>query len=192
MHYCILVLTKEFPADDVLESALKPFYEDDYYKKQEEDPNTPRPVFKWDFWKLGGRYCAKLKIDVSGDNFEKYELKFYVKEKRSKRLFRAVLLEKVNLDADVAALFTPRDYSEVDALCYMGLRDNVIYADSARIEDCVSIPDGYGIVLPTGEAYARATWDGESWNKNTCFDEQREKAISENKDCWISVVDIHD
>lgn len=187
MHYCVLVLTKEFPTDEVIEKVMEPFNEEKYYEKSEKDPSTPRPVFMWDYWQLGGRYCARLKIDVSGDKFDKYELRFYAKERRSNRLFRSDFLEKM----DVGVGFSQK-VDEETALCYMGLRDSVIYADSARIEDCVAIPGGFAIVLPDGEAYARKSWDGDSWIKNSSFDEQKDAAIEANKDCWLSVIDIHD
>lgn len=188
MHYCVLVLTKEFPTDEVIEKAMEPFDEDKFYKKQEEDPTTPKPVFQWDFWKLGGRYGALLKIDVSEDKFDKYELKFYAKETRSKRLFRSAILEAANFGTlGIGARFT-----EENALCYMGTRDSVIYADAAKIEDCIATPGGWAIVLPNGEAYARETWDGDNWIKNPSFDELKDAAIAANKDCWISVIDIHD
>lgn len=187
MHYCILVITRKFPTVDVLDTAMRPFNEEDFYKKQEKDESTPRPVFKWDWWQLGGRYCAHLKIDVSGGNFAKYDLEIYAKERRVGRLFRSQLLE--NLRLRPGFLSNP---SEEDALCYMGLRDEVIYADSARVEDCKSIPDAWGIVLPDGEAFCREFWDGDHWNKNADYDAQRAAAIEANKDCWISVVDIHD
>lgn len=31
MHYCSIIITKEFPTNDVLEEILSPYNEDDYY-----------------------------------------------------------------------------------------------------------------------------------------------------------------
>lgn len=31
MHYCCVVLTKEFPSDEVIDAALKPFNSEAYY-----------------------------------------------------------------------------------------------------------------------------------------------------------------
>ena len=35
MHYCSIIITKEFPTDTVLEEILRPYNEDDYYSQDE-------------------------------------------------------------------------------------------------------------------------------------------------------------
>lgn len=187
MHFCILVITKEFPSDEVLKNQLKPFYEDDYYQELEAEANVDRPVFQWDYFKLGGRYGGRLKIDISGENSVKYDLQYYARQKRSGRLFRAAILEAY--DFDDVSFGKP---NEINALCYMGLWDDVIFADAAPIQDCKAIPDGFGIVLPDGAAYARRVWSGDSWDDDPEFDNRRAAALEAHKDCWVSVVDIHD
>lgn len=186
MHFCVLLITKDFPTNRVIASAMKPFNEEADYERRAGNPNAQRMAFLWDFWTLGGRYGASLKIDVSGKNFEKYELLYYAKEPRSNRLFRSAILETANFGRLGSGL------AEEDALLYMGARDGVIYADAAKIEDLAAVPVGWAIVLPNGEAYSRTSWDGDIWSENPSFDEQIEAAIAENNDCWISVIDIHD
>lgn len=166
---------------------MAPFEEDSFYEQQEKDESINRPCLLWDYWKLGGRYAGRIKIDVSGDNAGKYDLIFYPKQKRVNRLFRSAFLESCNLDV----LFTT-GFDETDALCYMGVRDDIIYADSAKIEDVKEFPGGFGMILPSGEVFAREYWDGAHWIKCPDFDERKEAALSGNKDCWISVIDIHD
>ena len=186
MHYCIQVITREFPTDEVLEEVLTPFKQEDFYAKLEKDESLPSPPILWDWWQLGGRYGALLKIDVSGENAEKYNLVCYPKRKRSGRLFRSAFLEKANLWVDLWA-----DLTETDALVYMGIRDVIIYADSAPIKDLKKCADGFGLILPTGEVFVRKYWDRCEWIENTEFDQIKEKALSDYKDCWISVIDIH-
>ena len=186
MHYCIQVITKDFPTDEILEAALKPFYEEDFYAKLDKDESLLSPPILWDWWQLGGRYGALLKIDVSGENAEKYNLVYYPKEKRSGRLFRSAFLEKAKLGVDFLA-----DLSETDALVYMGIRDDIIYADSAPIKDLKKCADGFGLILPTDEVFVRRYWNRREWVENPEFDQIREKALSDYRDCWISVVDIH-
>ena len=186
MHYCIQVITREFPTDEVLAEVLAPFKEEDFYAKLEKDESLLSPPILWDWWQLGGRYGALLKIDVSGENAEKYNLVYYPNEKRSGRLFRSACLEKAKLDVGFSGGLT-----ETDALLYMGIRDDFIYADSAPIKDLKEGTGGFGLIIPTGEAFARKYWNRSEWIENTEFDQIKEKALSDYKDCWISVIDIH-
>ena len=54
MHYCVLLFTKDFPTDAVIEKALAPFHDDVVY----ELPENQRPAMSLDYWILGGATAA--------------------------------------------------------------------------------------------------------------------------------------
>lgn len=187
MHFCFLVVTEEFPTDDVLEEALAPFNEESYYEKKTEQPEAEEPAFLWDWWTLGGRYAGLLRLDISGDNFEKYELKYMVDNPRNGRLFRSVLLED---DKRKVTDYSAR--GEHFKLCYMGFRDRLLYVDAASISDLKMYPDAYGLLLPDGTVMQRYRYEDGQFVTDNNYDEKAHEALNANRDCWVSVVDIHD
>lgn len=60
MHYCCLVITREFPSDQVLGKALEPYNEDLFYENKYD--GRAYPEFMWDWWKVGGRYTGQFKV----------------------------------------------------------------------------------------------------------------------------------
>ena len=51
MHYCLLILTKDFPSNDKLYEVLEPF-------RDFSDCNPNRAI-QWDFWTVGGRVACR-------------------------------------------------------------------------------------------------------------------------------------
>lgn len=92
MHYCCFVFTEEFPTDDVLYNVLEPFNEEKFYGNEEE--NKEYPEFMWDWFKVGGRYSAELKLEVR-KNDENYRWEFFENNPRNNRLFRSQLIDMI-------------------------------------------------------------------------------------------------
>ena len=74
MHYCCLLITKEFPTEEVIHDALAPFNEDDVLEQPEE--SRIYPAFTWDWWQVGGIYSGQFKLKVN-ENDEKYRWEYY-------------------------------------------------------------------------------------------------------------------
>ena len=188
MHYCCLVITKEFPTDEVLEKVLRPFNEEDFYDNPEGE--RVRPAFLWDWYCVGGRYGGRIKLRKDLDD-EKYEWRYISKEPRNGRLFRSALLDTLQhyrkSTWDIA-------YGENYAFDYMGFEDGFLYVDAALADDIQNISEMgcYCFVDQNGNAFARDYYNGGSWIDNTEFDTQLSNAKANCSGCYICVVDIHD
>ena len=71
MHYCIAVITDQFPTDETLGQKLAPYDENAFYSQfedgeeiEEEINKAQRPLFMWDYWQVGGRYGGQLKLKI--------------------------------------------------------------------------------------------------------------------------------
>lgn len=181
MHFCIVIITKEFPTDDVLEKILAPYNEEDYFQNPEE-----RPAFLWDYWMVGGRYKGRLKLNIAEDN-ESYEWKYYASEPRAGRLFRHGLLEAM-LEKN-GRMF----YSEEDYYGWMGSNDEFLYVDGGKIADMRPIDvRGYMCIDAEGNLLQRITWNGAEATENTEYDLQVQQAIQNCPEGYICIVDIHE
>lgn len=190
MHYCCYLYTRQFPTDGVIKKAMEPYYE---YNDHEE-----RPVFKWDFMNIGGRYGGKLKLNVAGaEQIEKYEFDVYALKRRAGRLFRSGFLERIThgmLEYDHSDMRYKVD--ETEAARYLGYRDGILYVDGAWIPDIKNfddISDGcFCVIDGDGVASARETWDGENWNTDEHFDEKLKAIARKYRDsCYLTVLDLH-
>lgn len=56
MHYCTLLITKEFPTDEAISDIMRPYYEELVEYDDNGNRIGERPVFLWDWYKIGGRY----------------------------------------------------------------------------------------------------------------------------------------
>ena len=193
MHFCIAIITKEFPTDDVLHTKLAPYYEEDYYNS-EDYAEKPRPVLLWDFWILGGRYGAKLKLNAkpkSDDEDDEYRWGFY-DDQRSGRVFRSEFLERCS--KNIPGFFHEEAYYK-----YCGFREGYLLVDGCRIKDALNFDeiatDNFGFIGKDDEVYVRSYWDGEKWIEVP--DEEYETKVKSSLkdvdgDCYITFVDIHD
>lgn len=186
MHYCCLIVTKEYPTDDVLNKVLQPFNDDVVYENEDKE----RPPFTWDWWQIGGRYNGRIKLNVT-DNEDKYNWGFYAPSPRSKRLFRSHLLDEMRKFAGKAnyPFFTEEDY-----FMSMGFKDGFIYVDGASADDITNLEslECYCFVDDNGAAYARESWDGGAWVKHEDFDEKLEEIKKNAKGKYVCIVDLHD
>ena len=186
MHYCLLMLTKSCPSDEMIDEILKPYNSDDCWKAREENPDFEMPKFTWDWWQVGGRYNGKLKLKFDANSKDGYRWAFLALEPRTGRLFRSYLLEHM--------MSKERIFREDDYFCSMGARDGYIYVDGAPIADLIDFDAAscFCFLDVDGTAYARKTWDGDELIKDPSFDETVTEICKNRTDCFATVIDIHD
>lgn len=186
MHYCLMILTNEFPNDDVISKILEPYN----CEKIFDEESAKEHVFAWDYWKVGGRYKGKLKLKFDpNDDSSEYRWMFLAKEPRAGRLFRSLALENVN------KLMTKAVWGEDDFYFSMGARDGYIYVDGGKISDMLNFQDEclecYCAIDTEGNVYGRKHWNGSDFIKDDAF-EDKIKAVCENMtDGFVTFVDIH-
>jgi len=186
MHYCCLIITKEFPSNTVIDNVMKPYCEEDFYHNQDENK---RPLFMWGYYIVGGRYLGQLKLKVNQDDDD---WKFYSERSRSDYLFRSYLLERFRQYAENSN--NVYSFYEQDYYRGMGLREGFLYVDGAKIADVINM-DRVGCCIcvdAEGNAYAREYYDGQHWIYNEHFDEQVKEVLSKSGDYYACIVDIHD
>ena len=193
MHYCVHLLTKELPSENKIAAIMKPYNSELVYGSDDEEGNQINyPVFTWDYYRIGGRYKAelKLKVDEEGSvNSEYYNWGYYDRQDRNGRLFWSSLLSTLKEN------ITPEwMYHEEDWFMNMGFGDGHILVDGAKQSDVLNIDKlgCYICILPDGSAIARDSWNGKDIVKDEKFDEKYKQAITDNMDGFITVLDIHD
>lgn len=189
MHYCCFVFTKEFPTDDVLDKVLQPFNENKFYENEEE--NKEYPEFMWDWYKVGGRYSGRLKLEVR-EHDEKYRWKFYENIPRSNRLFRSQLIDTINKFKK-----NHKDgwmFNEEDIWNELGYSDGYIRVDACPVSDILEKENlsCYCFIDKDGNAHSMEHWNGKEYENHNDFDCVFEKALNNSKDCYLCVVDLHD
>lgn len=193
MHYCVHLLTKELPSENKIAAIMKPYNSELVYGSDDEEGNQINyPVFTWDYYRIGGRYKAelKLKVDEEGSvNSEYYNWGYYDRQDRNGRLFWSSLLSTLKEN------ITPEwMYHEEDWFMNMGFGDGHILVDGAKQSDVLNIDKlgCYICIFPDGSAIARDSWNGKDIVKDEKFDEKYKQAITDNMDGFITVLDIHD
>ena len=193
MHYCVHLLTKELPSENKIATIMKPYNSELVYSSdEEEDKQIDYPVFTWDYYRIGGRYKAelKLKVDKEGSaNSEYYNWGYYDRQDRNGRLFWSSLLSTLKEN------ITPEwMYHEEDWFMNMSFGDGYILVDGAKQSDVLNINKlgCYVCILPDGSAIARDSWNGKDIIKDEKFDEKYKQAITDNMAGFITVLDIHD
>ena len=189
MHFCVAIISEQFPANEELEEILKPYDEKDYWGDMDENDELkekkPRPAFMWDWWVVGGRYGGKIKLRVDKEN-EEYRWGFIDKERKSARLFRSYILDEIH-DTKAA-------YFEDETYYWMGWRDNFLYVDGAKVKDVLNMEEcmnTYAFIGKNNEIYVRSRWDGEKYVDDEQYDEKVKEAIKNTEDCWVCIVDCH-
>lgn len=192
MHYCVHLLTKELPSENKIAEIMKPYNSELVYSSDDEDKQIDYPVFTWDYYRIGGRYKAelKLKVDEEGsENSKYYNWGYYDRQGRNGRLFWSSLLSTLKEN------ITPEwMYHEEDWFMNMGFGDGHILVDGAKQSDVLNMDriGCYICILPDGSAIARDSWNGKDIVKDEKFDEKYKQAITDNMDGFITVLDIHD
>jgi hypothetical protein len=189
MHYCCLVISREFPTDRVLDKALAPFSEDEFFKSE----TAYRPVFMWDYWLVGGRYSGQIKLKAaSEEDWGEYEWNYLLPTPRAGRLFRSMLLETMHYLAEKA--HREYEYQEEEFFRSMGKRDGFLYVDGCPVRDIVNLTDigCFCFVDADGNAAARSFFDGENWVKDDTFEDRLKELLASSGDYYACIVDLHD
>ena len=193
MHACIMVITKEFPTDDVIYRAMSPFSEDGFYEKYEEEEKIPEdawPEFTWDYFAVGGRYGGGLKLKIDMED-EEYRWKFYAKEPRAGRLFRSALCERMDRTSGREIIFKA---FEDDYRKYMGSDDGYIRVDACKVKDTIdfekTVLDSFGFINQDGKAICREYYRGK-FEDNENYEEEVKAELHDLEDCYVTIVDTH-
>lgn len=188
MHYCTLLITKELPTNEDIRNILEPYDEEEFYNKLEENPKLSYPTFVYDWYQIGGRYSAmiKLKVDYDDDN---YEWKYYAKNKKNNRLFISSLLNTLEESINPKWMYREEDYFND-----LGVRDGFIRVDGAKISDIINLKDikGYNLLVENGECITRSYYNGNDFIENENYDKQVEEIFEKHKDSFLTILDIHD
>lgn len=203
MHFCIAVITDQFPTDDVLGQKLAPYDENAFYSQfedreeiEEEIDKAQRPLFMWDYWQIGGRYGGQLKLKIDEKDPE-YQWRCYIKEPRAGRLYRSKMIETHFNSKDAYGNRLFRNMEE-DTYRYLGYDDGYIRVDGCRIRDAIdfenTVIDSFGFIGKDGTVYLREYWDGNDWIEieDEEYEEKVRSAIQGIEDCYACFVDIHD
>lgn len=188
MHYKVHLITKEFPTDDVIEKILKPYNGEDFWSRKDKDESLPHPLFTWDWYQVGGRYNSFFELDME-KTMDKYEWQF-VKD-RVNTIFRSYLFDKLDRVCDERKKWLISEYEFYPCL---GSKDNILRVDGGLISDMkeFDITSCYIIIDADGNAYARASWNGDEHIEDKNFDEEAKAILKVSKDFYIVTVDIHD
>lgn len=181
MHYCALLITKEFPSENEIDEIMAPFYIGEARRIKEEGTGD-YPIFTFDWYQIGGRYngALKLKVDEKDDYYE-WE---YSTEGRNERLFYSYLLtEMKNFAGDSYRVYLEEKYYRT-----MGLRDGFLYVDGAKVDDLLNFDtvDCYLCIDLEGNVIVRDSAEDAE------FDEKLAEIKKNSKGCFVTVLDIHD
>jgi hypothetical protein len=195
MHYCVHLFTEKIPTDADIDRIMHPYNDDvvyaDRYVDEEcevENKNWKIPLFSWDYWEIGGRYHGKIKLKID-ENDKEYRWRFYEFDNpREGRLFLSSAIRKMKNDKSKGL------FNEEDWFNFFGYDEGYLKVDGAKIKDIMNIDElGCFIFIDkNGKAFARSTWNGEGFDDDEHFDEEYKATIEANKDCFLTILDIHD
>lgn len=186
MHYCLMLLSKEFPTEEKIEELMMKYNCEMF--DEEDDKYDEYPQFTWDWYVLGGRYNGRIKLKFDTDN-ETYRWRYIERTPRNGRLFWSHLL------TDMEKFSQNSMYCEEDYFNSMGANDGYIYVDGARIGDIINFDtiDCYTFMTDDGKAYSKECWNGDDFICNDDFEEQlklaKDKAQEENQ--FVTIIDYH-
>lgn len=184
MHYCCLVFTNEFPTDRVIAEKMKPFDENDFYNNEKEGDKYP--AFLWDWYQIGGRYSAAVKMKRDMDSKD-YKWGFYANTPRNNRLFRSQLIDKFLKTTDDQFLVE----EDILPYCYEDATDSY-RVDAAETHLVVNKEDLYGfnMIRVDGTGTTQEYWDGDKAIPNADYQNEVQKEY--NKAKYVCVIDMHD
>ena len=191
MHYCLLLITKEFPTNMDIAAIMAPYDEENIKYDENDKRITPYRVFDWDWYEIGGGYSGMLKLKIDPEN-EEYNWQYYAREGRNGRLFHSRLLSEVQSfakDSRKGWMFREEDYFRE-----MGKLDGFLRVDGAKIADLLNFDEAgcFVCIDKDGNAIARESWNGHDFIKDEEFDEKLKIIKESSKDCYATIIDIHD
>lgn len=188
MHYKAFLITREFPTDDRIEEIMRPFSGEDYFNRKDNGADEPYPVFTWDWYCVGGRYNSFFELDMD-KTMDKYEWN-YCKD-RANVVFRSFLFDELYRLCDKKKKWLISEYKFYPCL---GSKDNILRIDGGLISDMkdFDITQCYIIIDADGNAYARSSWNGNTFVEDEGFDDKTRAILEVSKNYYIVTVDIHD
>lgn len=179
MHYLALLLTEKLPNEERIEKILEPYDWGKLKFDEEGEIIGEQPSFTYDYYQIGGRYCGYLKLKMDKSNQE-YNWEFYETNPRNNRLFISSILNELKNDA-----FPSFMYSEERYFPYMGSRDGFLYVDGAKAKDVINYDklQSYICIMPDGTAFTNDSQD---------YGKKLKKALMENQNGFVTVLDLHD
>ena len=180
MHFCMALLTKDFPTDKMISSVLAPYNEDRWYDREDWSPDDETPVFLWDWYELGGRYGGQVKLRINKDD-KKYDWGCYPKVSRFERLFRVAIFQK-----EMDTYFEPR------IMRYLGIDDGFVRVDACAVADVIDpdvlAADCFGFFTDNGDVHTREEFNDD----DLLYTKKAIEAVHEYQNGWISIIDCHD
>lgn len=114
MHYCLHLLTDKLPDKDKIAEIMKPYNSEELvYSNSENDAQIIYPVFTWDYYQIGGRYKAELKLKADMRDYENskyYNWGYYDRQDRNGRLFLSSLLFTLKENITPSFMFNEEDW----------------------------------------------------------------------------------
>lgn len=114
--------------------------------------------------------------------------KILANNSRNKRLFHSALLSESKRNAKVPSVYAEESYFPNMEYC-----DGYILVDGAMQKDILNLDEleCFGCILPDGSAIARELWTGNGFVEDAEFEEKCKKAVADNMDGFLTVLDIH-
>ncbi len=190
MHYKLLLFTEKIPGTKAeIEDMLMPFNSNRYFENFNDDgeyigggDEPIYPVFTWDWWQIGGRYCGQVLAEVSTISNDG----IYVKN-----INGVEILSQLFIQIDDSIFFETDWYGYIrEGNC---LRCDGAYVSKIKNDRAFQC---FAFIGLDGEGRARESWSPsvEKYIEDREFDfwldKQKEEALS--KDAFMTVIDIHD
>lgn len=196
MHTSMVVITREFPTDEVLDKVMEPYNDEAFYEKYSDEDEIPKdaewPKFTWDYFVVGGRYGGRLKLRMDMED-QTYKWGFYAKEPRAGRLFRSTLCERVDAARREHTIFSS---FEDEYRGYLGAPEGYIRVDGCKVKDVIDfektvLEGSFGIIGKDGKVICREYY-GEKFEENENYEEEVKEELKDVQDCYVTYLDVHD
>lgn len=182
MHYCCLVFTETIPDKNKLDEIMNPFNDDKVYFDENGD-ELEKPNYKsfsWDWYEVGGRYNARIKMKLN----ESYK---YLDERLNREYLSMVVSGYMK--------GSPFPFDEQECYSALGYLDGYLRVDGCKIKDILNIDDiqGFCLVSDSGDSSSREFYDGENFiDTEKQYEQKRVEMLEKYKDGFLTIVDIHD
>lgn len=188
MHYAALLFTENLPNEQDIAETMKPYSWDNLKYDDEDKLIGEYPVFTYDYYVIGGRYKAAIKLSVEG-NEDYYGWKYYSMESRNGRLFWSCMLSKMKEHIKPGFLFSEEDY-----FMNIGFGDGFLYVDGARSCDILNYEEleSYICIDSDGSAIAQSSWNGTEFIEDKDYDAKSKALLKKHKNGFVTMLDIHD
>ena len=196
MHYAVILITKTILDNNKIKKTIQKFNEEDLFREDEDgkclaeklsrEEYIKRYPFSWDSFTIGGRYGGHVKYKMQDDDYAYYGCNLNGKTIKS-GLFD-------NMKKHYKDFFG--EFNETDCVRYIGFNDEFIYCDGAEISKIENIDKfkDFGCYVYDAindVAYGRELWNGNEWIENNKYPEQLKTIIENNKNAFLTVLDIH-